>query len=312
MGTTLTTPQNTNEWPIYNALVPKEGPRCVPFVVPFATAAGPYLIDLQQMVASKRMTVCQSIFIDNTGNDSPLIVNVGGSNQNIVCPSEAQGYFPILTPALPRFTIDTQGTGNVQVIFINVPVPAAVWSGVSETSIADAANGPVTPAAPGTASKLIGAVYYAPTGIGGPGIPTPVSGDQQALNMDGAGNLLVFDSALATAINAYNQYFSRVSVVPGGAIGTAGGIQSASTVTVAATSTELVNAGNVISWVGIQAPITADVWINPRGGTAGIGLTDCFRIPMGTFYESKAPCTLGGDIFYYCATGGLQLTCLYG
>ncbi len=312
MGTTLTTPQNTNEWPIYNALVPKEGPRCVPFVVPFATAAGPYLVDLQQMVASKRMTVCQSIFIDNTANDSPLTVNVGGSNQNIVCPSEAQGYFPILTPAIPRFTISSEGSGNVQVIFINVPVPAAVWSGVSETSIADAANGPVTPAAPAADSKLIGGIYYKPVGSGGPGIPAPQSGEQQALNLDGNGSLITADSNLLLALLNYNPYFSRLQVVPGGAIGNASGIESATTTTVAATSTSLFALGNLISWVGIQAPLTADVWINPTGGAAGIGAPDCFKIAAGTFFQSAGPCIFGGSTTYYCATGGLTLTALYG
>lgn len=306
MGTTLTTPNNTNDYQVANALIPKEGPRCVPFVVPFAQAPGPYVIDLQQMVALKRMTVVQSLFVDNSAASTPVTIAVAGSNQEIVCPEGCQGYFPVLTPLTPRFTISSSGSANVNLIFANVPVPSAVWSATSETSIADEANGPVTPGTPATQSKLAGAIYYA-SGTA----PAPVAGEQQALQIDSSGNLLV-NAGLGTALLVPNAYVSALRVTPAFGIG-AVSLASASTTTPATpASTQLLAAGTSgWTYIGIQAPTTADVWINPRGGTAGVDAADCFRIPSGTLWESKFP-AIGGPITYYCATGGLQLNCLYG
>ncbi len=82
---------------------------------------------------------------------------------------------------------------------------------------------------------------------------------------------------------------------------------SGSTTTVAATSTQLwaVNASRT-AWT-IQAPQSADVWINPLGGTASIGGADCFRIPAGGTAKSAASGIETSALTYYCATGGLEL-----
>ncbi len=82
---------------------------------------------------------------------------------------------------------------------------------------------------------------------------------------------------------------------------------SRSTTTVAATSTQLWPASSSPTAWNIQAPQTADVWINPLGGTCGIGLADCFRIPAGGYAKSSAGGIETSAFTYYCATGGLAL-----
>lgn len=78
-------------------------------------------------------------------------------------------------------------------------------------------------------------------------------------------------------------------------------------VTVAATSSALFPAATagVRSFVRVKAPETADLWINPKGGTAGISLVGCFKIPSGTLYENFPGESVYEAWTYYCATGGL-------
>lgn len=88
-------------------------------------------------------------------------------------------------------------------------------------------------------------------------------------------------------------------------------LTSRSTTTVAATSTALMGANAARKYLLIAAPQTADVWVNPLGGTAGIGLADCFRIASGGSYESGAY-VWNGAITYFCATGSLELPAVEG
>ena len=86
---------------------------------------------------------------------------------------------------------------------------------------------------------------------------------------------------------------------------------SRSTITVSTTSTQLMPGATWRKYLFIQAPQTADVWINPIGGTAGINATDCIKIPAGGSYESYMV-SWTGQINYYCATGSLQLNAFEG
>jgi hypothetical protein len=87
---------------------------------------------------------------------------------------------------------------------------------------------------------------------------------------------------------------------------------SRSTTTVATpASTTLMPTPTFRKYIFIQAPQTADLWVNPMGGTSSIGGNDCIKIPAGGSYE-----TLSGvwqnAITYYCATGGLALAAFEG
>ncbi len=82
---------------------------------------------------------------------------------------------------------------------------------------------------------------------------------------------------------------------------------SGSTTTVAASSTQLWAANTSRTAWTIQAPQSADVWINPLGGAASIGGADCFRIPAGGYAKSTAGGVETSAFTYYCATAGLEL-----
>lgn len=70
-------------------------------------------------------------------------------------------------------------------------------------------------------------------------------------------------------------------------------------------STQLFAANAARRYYAVQAPATADMWINPLGGTAAVNGADCFRVPANSFYESKNILS-NSTINYYCATGSLQ------
>lgn len=111
-----------------------------------------------------------------------------------------------------------------------------------------------------------------------------------------SGALVVSDSALdSTIANA------RVGTNPN----VAGALVSGSGTTVAAASTQIFAANSARQYLAIQAPASADLWINPNGGTAGVNAADCFRVPANTFYESRNFVS-SAAINYYCATGALQ------
>jgi hypothetical protein len=54
-----------------------------------------------------------------------------------------------------------------------------------------------------------------------------------------------------------------------------------------------------------------DIWVNPLGGTAGVGLPDCVPILGGTYYESASKSWIGA-ITYFDAVGGNELTAFEG
>ena len=122
---------NSNQFvdvPIFNALVPAEGPKAVPLPLDF-TVQQSYLIDLQNAQARGFIKNVQTLFIDNSQNAGALTVVVNQSNQVIICAPLAQGYFPVLAPNPVKLTISCPSGGpNTTVYLLNVPLPAAMWS----------------------------------------------------------------------------------------------------------------------------------------------------------------------------------------
>lgn len=82
-------------------------------------------------------------------------------------------------------------------------------------------------------------------------------------------------------------------------------------VTSTGASQQLLAANNARKYVLIGAPASADVWVNFSGGAAGIGLTGCFKIASGGFYESNlyVPSNV---VNVYCATASLIIPCTTG
>lgn len=88
-------------------------------------------------------------------------------------------------------------------------------------------------------------------------------------------------------------------------------VSHSTTTPVTPASTLLMNANLNRRYLLVQAPTTADLWINPTGGTASVGGADCVRIPSGAMYENSFGIWTN-QINYYCASGSLEITAFEG
>lgn len=82
--------------------------------------------------------------------------------------------------------------------------------------------------------------------------------------------------------------------------------------TAAASSTALfpaVAAGSRF-FVRVKAPETADLWVNPLGGAASVGGSDCFKVPAAAMYENLPGESVYQAWNYFCATGALAFTAM--
>lgn len=239
-----------NSQSIFNALVPKEGPKMVPFIANFPTAAS-YLIDLTLTMQQTRITVIQSMFLDCSQATASTTVSVQGTQLVIELEAGDQGYFPLLVPETgAKITVASASTKPVTIILLNVPVPASVW----HTSASGAASS-VTISAPLAPVSSAGIDPLAVAQMGG----ATVWSDHSI-----ASTAVATSSPLFAAAVAGDRFFVRV-----------------------------------------KAPETADLWVNPKGGTCGIGLVGCFKIGAGLMYENFPGESVSEAWTYFCATGAL-------
>lgn len=111
--------------------IPEEGPIAVPVPINFATSTD-FDLDISQQVNQGRISLVQSMFVDNSANNNPINIGVGQSPssaalQTIVVPSQSQGYFQIFSPNPARFHFNSQATGSILVILSNSPIASATW-----------------------------------------------------------------------------------------------------------------------------------------------------------------------------------------
>lgn len=112
--------------PIYNALVPKEGPRAIPLTLDFSLQQS-YTIDLTLQQQLKQISLVQTAFVDNTGNGAVLVITSSGTGQNAICPAYSQAMLPLLCSNPPKLTISSTGGVSVGITLLNVPSPPGVW-----------------------------------------------------------------------------------------------------------------------------------------------------------------------------------------
>jgi hypothetical protein len=111
---------------VYNAVIPKEGPKSVAFNLDF-TASAAYVLDFTLAYQQTVMTVVQSCWIDNSGNADILTISVDNTGQIIQVPPNAQGTFPIIAAIRPKISVKSAGNVVVPTMWLNVPIPLAVW-----------------------------------------------------------------------------------------------------------------------------------------------------------------------------------------
>lgn len=126
----------SNDFPIMNGMVPKEGPKAIPVLCQFGTTQS-FTIDFQNVQSRGVINSIQTVFIDNSGNTKSITLTDTATTQEIICPGNSQGYFPIMVPNPPVFTAVSTGTANVQIIFMNVQINPIVWNALSSGNIYD-------------------------------------------------------------------------------------------------------------------------------------------------------------------------------
>ena len=144
--------------------------------------------------------------------------------------------------------------------------------------------------------------------------PTSIA-DGNSATLGAKGDLAATASSTGGSVIAWLRgiFVAMLAPTPAGTnnIGTVGPAPrapvSASTTTVAATSTQLWPANASRTAWNIAAPQSADLWFNPLGGACGVGLQDCFRIAAGGYAKSTAGGVETSAFTYYCATAGLIL-----
>ncbi len=125
-GQSLTSINGVNATTVYNALVPKEGPKSVSTVLDF-TAANDITVDFTLAGQEGKISAIQSVWVDNSTNPGPLTLTVVGTGQNIVFPAASCGALPIISATRPRIVCHCDATAIVRVVWLNVPLPVGVW-----------------------------------------------------------------------------------------------------------------------------------------------------------------------------------------
>lgn len=74
-------------------------------------------------------------------------------------------------------------------------------------------------------------------------------------------------------------------------------------------SQEIMPANQGRRWLLIQAPQTAALWVNLRGGVAAANGADCFHLPAGGTYEAQTFVTASA-VTVFCATAALMIAAL--
>lgn len=108
-------------------ITPIQGNRELPTVLLLA-AAQTFGDDLSAEMTQGDMDLIQSVYIDNSLNASNVSIQfTGGTAQKITCPSNAQGYFPVVPMGRVVFVAASAGGVNVPVIWSNTERNANVW-----------------------------------------------------------------------------------------------------------------------------------------------------------------------------------------
>jgi hypothetical protein len=117
--------------PIDNSKVPKEGPQSVAINYDFSAGVQSYTTDMQLIKQQGKISMVQSVYIDNASNTQPVVLTVAGIGQQISVPANFQGIFPVLVTGQPVFNVSSTGNGKSNIYFCNVQQAAFMWQAIA-------------------------------------------------------------------------------------------------------------------------------------------------------------------------------------
>ena len=112
---------------IYNSLMPKEGPKSVNLALDFS-AQTEITVDFTLATMQTVISVVQSVWVDNSQSTVPIEFTVQGTGQVIRVPAGSMAVLPVVAASKPKIVVDSASGLIIPVLFLNVPLPSAVWS----------------------------------------------------------------------------------------------------------------------------------------------------------------------------------------
>jgi hypothetical protein len=101
--------------------MPAEGPKALPIALDFS-ANSTYVLDYTNMQQRNYFGLVQTLWVDNFGNGSTLIITIPAVAQRIVVPAGVQGYFTCICPNPIKMQFDSAGGTVQQVTLLNFPI----------------------------------------------------------------------------------------------------------------------------------------------------------------------------------------------
>lgn len=125
-GPSLTNVAGQNIYGVINATIPTEGPKAIPQTLDFTTV-NTIIVDFTSAMSQGRITAIQTLWMDNSQNEQPVQITIEGTQQIVTFPAGAQGTIPIIAANRPKFICVSNGAVALQTVWLNVPMPAALW-----------------------------------------------------------------------------------------------------------------------------------------------------------------------------------------
>lgn len=147
-----------NHSSVSNSRDPNEGPEVFPQIIDF-TATPTFTLDMSLALQGGAVSNFQTMYVDNSDNNKPVIVTIQGTNQRIVIGAGRIMYVAVLASQPSVFVFSSVGSNatGVYVALLNVPMPFAEWAPF-DTSIYTESTGSIVAT---TATFKLGAGVYA-------------------------------------------------------------------------------------------------------------------------------------------------------
>lgn len=112
---------------VFNAQVPKEGPKAAGVSLPFDGTVTEVDINLLLTETLQFMSLVQAIYVDNSANPQELTITVSVLEYSMKVPGNSQAFLPLMVPTRAVLKFKSNAVNAIPIVLLNVPVPAVVW-----------------------------------------------------------------------------------------------------------------------------------------------------------------------------------------
>lgn len=103
-------------------------------------AGTPQILDFKSLVNTMKVDNIQGVYVDNSAGGAAVNISVAATLQNFTVPQGYQGICPLFVTQ--DMVLILSGNGNIPMVFLNFPTPAAVWPASGATSGSMTFTGP--------------------------------------------------------------------------------------------------------------------------------------------------------------------------